>query len=298
MKKLMQILAVTALPMSAAADVVDPFENLIVFGDSLSDAGQFGLQFTDGDTWAVQLGADLASGRNVAFGGARATANPGTGDGQDFIPDFAEQIGIYTARPAVPLSDALAAIWFGGNDLLAAANDLPNALTIVAQAASDIGDNTLSLFSQGVRDFILIKLPDLGAIPRLVGTPGESLGRDASAAINGAIDQLAGALTAGGANVTVIDVPAIFAGVAADPAGAGFTSLTETCNSGTSCDGLFFWDDIHPTAAAHTIIADNVRLAIDPIAPVPLPAAGWLMIAGLGGIAAMQRRKRVADRLV
>lgn len=30
------------------------------------------------------------------------------------------------------------------------------------------------------------------------------------------------------------------------------------------------------------------------LAPVPLPAAGWLMIAGLGGLAAMRRRKKSA----
>ena len=29
----------------------------------------------------------------------------------------------------------------------------------------------------------------------------------------------------------------------------------------------------------------------DPISPVPLPAAGWLMIAGLGGLAALGRRR-------
>lgn len=30
----------------------------------------------------------------------------------------------------------------------------------------------------------------------------------------------------------------------------------------------------------------------EPPAPVPLPAAGWLMVAGLGGLAALRRRKR------
>ncbi|TNF64832.1 MAG: VPLPA-CTERM sorting domain-containing protein [Rhodobacteraceae bacterium] len=35
---------------------------------------------------------------------------------------------------------------------------------------------------------------------------------------------------------------------------------------------------------------DSVGVAV---APVPLPAAGWLMIAGLGGLAALRRRRKV-----
>ncbi|WP_245624832.1 VPLPA-CTERM sorting domain-containing protein [Jannaschia seosinensis] len=39
---------------------------------------------------------------------------------------------------------------------------------------------------------------------------------------------------------------------------------------------------------------DEFTVASIDVAPVPLPAAGWMLIAGLGGIATMRRRKRQA----
>ncbi|MEI4233960.1 VPLPA-CTERM sorting domain-containing protein [Roseovarius sp. D22-M7] len=41
-------------------------------------------------------------------------------------------------------------------------------------------------------------------------------------------------------------------------------------------------------------INDSFSIDGAAITPVPLPAAGWLMIAGLGGLAALRRRKRAA----
>lgn len=37
---------------------------------------------------------------------------------------------------------------------------------------------------------------------------------------------------------------------------------------------------------------DNASTKLVPVNPVPLPAAGWMLLAGLGGIAAMKRRKK------
>ncbi len=48
-----------------------------------------------------------------------------------------------------------------------------------------------------------------------------------------------------------------------------------------------FFDDI----ASGDRDFDDLAMRVD-VAPVPLPAAGWMMIAGLGGIAAMRRKKK------
>jgi hypothetical protein len=37
---------------------------------------------------------------------------------------------------------------------------------------------------------------------------------------------------------------------------------------------------------------DTLALSYDDMPPVPLPAAGWMLIAGIGGLAALRRRKR------
>ncbi|MEM9394486.1 MAG: VPLPA-CTERM sorting domain-containing protein [Pseudomonadota bacterium] len=38
---------------------------------------------------------------------------------------------------------------------------------------------------------------------------------------------------------------------------------------------------------------ENLRWSVE-VSPVPLPAAGWLLLAGVGGLAAMKRKKRNA----
>ncbi|TCP42138.1 VPLPA-CTERM sorting domain-containing protein [Rhodovulum marinum] len=42
-----------------------------------------------------------------------------------------------------------------------------------------------------------------------------------------------------------------------------------------------------------TYQAQNLRIDDILVAPVPLPAAGWLLLAGAGGVAAMTRRKKM-----
>jgi hypothetical protein len=60
---------------------------------------------------------------------------------------------------------------------------------------------------------------------------------------------------------------------------------------GTRIDQAFFWyaDDFLGTPSNLIEIVDNVRYEL---APIPLPAGMPLMLAGLGGLALMRRRKK------
>ena len=55
-----------------------------------------------------------------------------------------------------------------------------------------------------------------------------------------------------------------------------------------STESYLFWDDIHPTTYAHSLIADAVY---SQVAPVPEPSTIVLMGLGLVGLAGLGRKK-------
>lgn len=296
MRKWMLAAAMAVFGSTAQAATV-PWSELLVFGDSLSDAGNFGGTATNGQTWAGQLGAlpALGGGTNFAFGGARAVTNA------DGVPDFTAQRLLYEAdRPALG-STPLTVAWFGGNDLLAItpSTTAQEAGAIIAGALAEIGTGVADLAQDpALRRFILPNLPDLSRIP-LFANAGEPIRvgiAQVTAAFNGGLSQLAAGFTAQGLDVKVFDTAGIFASILDDPAAFGFdpAKVDETCLQGAiSCDGYIFWDPIHPTAATHALIADGITALAQP-APVPLPATGWLLLGALGGAAALRRQRRAA----
>lgn len=73
-----------------------------------------------------------------------------------------------------------------------------------------------------------------------------------------------------------------------------------------STDNAAYWMDTAFTSGSWNVTdlfnpgennpdLSNIRLfGTAVLAPIPLPAAGWLMLAGLGGLAAMRRRKKTS----
>lgn len=319
--------AVIAVSGSAAqaSPFSDPYTSFWALGDSLTDngnlfaiAGQpappyFGGRFSSGPTYAEYLAADFAAqGKphdNLAFGGALAVTNG------DPIPDLAAQAFATTpiyadggtglaGRAAQFGARPLVSLFAGSNDILGALASLNNPITAAAEAAKQVLTTVVGLNSLGVRDFIVLGLPDFGLIPRLSGLPAPipavatAAAQTFNALVSGGLDTLPADV-----HVTKIDVLSALRDVLADPDPLGLTNTTDACltfgvdrNGNPTITGFCtdpasyaFFDDIHPSGTVHAALADTVRATV--VAPVPLPAAGWALLAALGGLAALSRRR-------
>jgi phospholipase/lecithinase/hemolysin len=184
----------------AAAD-----ERLVVFGDSLSDPGNYyiafgqvstapfaplpdapydigpGHHFSDGRTWVERLAFALDSAEsgmpalahpgeftNYAVGRARARPNAPT-----FAPyDLTTQVGLFLGDfHGHAGGSATYVIWIGANDLddaLGALASDPSGATsaqIVQEALGAVAANVQVLWASGARNFLIPNLPDLGETP-------------------------------------------------------------------------------------------------------------------------------------
>jgi phospholipase/lecithinase/hemolysin len=325
MKYVLSALAVSiALP--ASADTLGPYTDLLVFGDSLSDPGNVstatgGLvpffpiypdgQFTNGDTWATQLGANLESGLNFAYGGATAvlTEEP---DAPFDIPDFVDQRAIYGASDVVLGDNPLTAIWFGGNDLRVLLEPEGAALDPVALIGNVINEIVIGineLATTGLNEFLVFGLPDLGRIPSVVNDLEASAGATfLSTTFN---TNLALTLDAFFGNVLTptvqfFDTQSFFTDLLADADTLGITNLTDACViaddddtpenefffCGADQDTYAFFDGLHPTQKIHAALAGAVT---DFVTPVPLPGGLSLALGGLVLLGGLAKRRKVGD---
>lgn len=175
----------TGLRASALATPSLPFNQLVVFGDSLSDVGNLALatagsttvspplppydtagEFTDGpDTtpstsiigvWVQQLNNNFLHSNNVGF----SPLTPSLSGGTDYAfggavtgsastpPGMATQVATFlSANPTAP-SNNLYVFWGGANDILDAASQSGASLTSIETAASTAAANIDSQIQQ------------------------------------------------------------------------------------------------------------------------------------------------------
>jgi phospholipase/lecithinase/hemolysin len=275
------------------------FNKIYIFGDSLSDTGNvfsalaevtqtefppppyFKGRFSNGPIWIDYLAQDLnllpipaaevvkgnppATGINFATGGATTGLDNAL---SPLLGGLEVQIGLIATLPPDPT--ALYILWAGANDYLPVNRSL-----VKPYLTPDIPVNHLAwavreLYLSGARQVLVVNLPMLGKTPLAL-----SLGTQAADNLD-TLSQAHDALlatrlnslnqTLPGIHLRLLDINPLF-----EQALAGeleFTHKTTPCYdqaTGRVCDhpdAYLFWDEIHPTTAAHRYIADWVMQAL------------------------------------
>ena len=319
--RLLPLVAVTAfslvtLPASAAV-----YNSLVVFGDSLSDNGNNAIVigsnagqaisgntyvpsqpygsgvYSNGPVWAsdaasklgVTLQPSLGGGTDYAFGGA--TTGPA---GNGFPYSLLTQANQYLATNTVS-ANALYVIAGGGNDArgalgaIAACPACPVGPTVAATAiqyAANVGAIVDALQAGGAQHIIVWNTPNLGLAPAVAAAGASGLGSFLANSMNAAL----AAQLAGETGVTTFDIFGLGTSIALNPGAFGFTNVTDACGAivAANCNTYAYWDGIHPTAAAHAVIADAFLV----VAGVPEPSTWIMMFVGFACVGFMASRRQ------
>ncbi|MEM6385109.1 MAG: SGNH/GDSL hydrolase family protein [Pseudomonadota bacterium] len=289
--------------------------NLLAFGDSLIDSGNLDLaikfrggtgindtvdgflpprsypngQFTNGNTWATQLGLtpSLAGGSNFGFGGAKAVAD------DDGILDLQAQVDAFRKSGLAVDGNTTAAIWIGGNDFRAFTPDMTrqDVNGAVQGMVKSIAQSVKSLHRFGVGNVLVLGLPEIDVLPAAVGQ------------FNNRVSSLLARMDARLPNndFRYYDINGLFQQVlvqtALDPTRdlAPVPCIFNPSDCAANPLNYLLYDEIHPTEWVHTILAQELGRELatfENVAPIPLPATAPLMLAALGGFGLWARRRK------
>lgn len=300
--------ALVATPTVVAAV---PYSNLVVFGDSLVDAGNVSIitggavpnpaqgyfmgRFTNGPDFTDFLNqqiegsfttASLAGGDNYAFGGARIVDNSTFAAGGDAIPDLDFQVAAYLAATGGSAdAEALHTINMAGNDIFAIGRGETGPFTqeeYIAFAASRIVANVDALDDAGARKILVMGVPNLGATGSV----------ELETAILAGL--AAAELEAEIFNFSYFD---FFTTLQTNPSALGLPvqdttvnciDVREVVDGEIDCTGIFSFDGVHFTAPIHEALFREVA---DLVGIQQVPAPGALALFGIGLIGIGIRRR-------
>ncbi|MEM1183854.1 MAG: SGNH/GDSL hydrolase family protein [Planctomycetota bacterium] len=245
---------------------------LIVFGDSFSDVGEFGPpaepdgrsyfqnRATNGFLWWELLAAELdIPSRNPAIGG---------GTTQSVLD---EQITLFREHSGAFASDSLVVLLVGTNDIVdqpflfgspgaardAAIDALVDNLFEFVSTMSSLGAQRFMLTTQfDVTGFPVVFSDDAlaGLLPTLA-TVDDAINARLEAETPALARQL-------GVSITLYDLAGLVEDVVANPGAYGITNTTEPADSDGGVvadpDAYLWWDVIHPTARFHEIFAEEL----------------------------------------
>lgn len=277
-------LLVAAAPTASAQEA--RFSEVRSLGDSLTDIGNFhaatGNQLppfpyfegrvSNGPVWveylATLLDRPLDYEKQAGFAGAM-TGSTNINSAPGFLlPGFAQQVAGLIEQDRNHRLDprGIHTIWIGANDIFVwLQSGDPNPWPTINQGVANTIAGISDLADAGAQNFVVINLPDLGRTPTASGLPPAIIGflSFVSASYNAALDDALDLLEADRSNLKIVRVSAfdLINDIVANPAEFGFTNVTDAALDSfpqVDPDDYLFWDGVHPTTAAHQIVAETV----------------------------------------
>lgn len=289
-----------------------------VFGDSFTDAGNIAAatgntipdpalgywhgRFADGPNWVDRLSyaqygvptqASLTGGNNFSFGGARGAQDDIISAGPPVvaIPGLASQGGMYFSQVGFVDPNALYIINFGNNDVNAIQGTDADreGLTVPQYQAAYVNNmvGAVSLLSGlGAKNILILGVPN----------PTEVEGLVLQSLLDNALDVVEPTLSA---HLYRYSYFSFFNRLQADPTQVGLPAnldLTTPClaaqvpGPGIDCTGYLSFDGTHVTSKVQQAIARDIAGFVG-LADVPEPATWGMMVAGIGFVGAMLRRR-------
>lgn len=302
-------------------------DEVYAFGDSLNDCC-FSGPFTNGsNTWLVEFSANIGASysetqsANYAVGGAQSgpfNAIGATDASFGFDTGLQTQIDRFeTSGTSVDVDD-LAVIWVGTNDIWASAFPEPLLFGLETNqplgprpAVDDLVDYITGNIDKAIEDLrdsgfgnvLLLSPYDVGQSALTDGPESTALSTAYSLALRDALSELYNP----GVDTYFLDMVNVLTDMQTD-ASLGFSHFTgfDSCGplgSPDVCaarpqaeqDSFIFYDAVHLTTAANSVVANSAAAIVTngtPIAPVSLPSALLLVLAGLGGLGAARGFRR------
>ncbi len=242
------------------------------------------------------FGPNFTPGTNYAVAGAKATSAPGPGI------DLGQQVGAFGVRTGGAADPAaLYVVMIGGNDVR-------NAATLAGTGAQDAAVTTgvqtelaaiQALAGYGARNFFVVNVPDVGAIPESKARGDSAAATRLSQEYDNLLASGIGKLSLFGSSLTQFDLYGFNANILANAASYGLTNTVDPCYTNTpfsaattpqcgpnaqNIGSFAYWDAIHPTATVQALWASGFEAALEVPEPssAGLVAAGLMMIFGLG----------------
>jgi phospholipase/lecithinase/hemolysin len=254
-------------------------------------------RFSNGPVWVQDLSitvglgalkASLLGGTDYAVGGAiTGKTSVQTANETDLPSQFAS----FKSNVPKPSPNALFTVWIGANDLLAilGAGLKPAATTTaINQVVNNEQTFVTGLAHLGAKHIVVLTVPDLGVVPEVTAA-GPAASKAATAltkrfntALSAKLNTIALTYKL---TLKIVDTVPLLDSAVAKPATDGFTDVKSPCwtgdvtskTSGKVCaptvagqNKYLFWDELHPTAAGHTLIANAVEKALGISAPAEI----------------------------